>query len=116
MLVFRKYLNSGGREKDPVVRQRLSAHGLPFILNVHAVSDLEMKVTATQISHTPGSNVEVTATLTESGIPLERRATVRVEVTKPDGAQDTVTLSEERVGNIPHDLPTVPTRPLLAAL
>lgn len=96
--VFRKYLNSGSREKDANVRQRLSAHGLPFILNVHAVSDLEMTVTATQISHAPGSNVDLTVTLTESGIPLEHRATVRVEVTKPDGAQDTVTLSEGESG------------------
>lgn len=95
---FRKYLNSGVREKDPVVRQRLIAHGLPFILNVHAVSDLEMKVTATQTSHTPGSNAEVSATLTESGLPLERRASVSMEVTKPDGTQVTVMLTEVEPG------------------
>lgn len=95
---FRKYLNSSGRENDLAARQRLSAHGLPFILNVHAVSDLEMQVTATQFSHAPGSNVDLTVTLTESGIPLERRATVRVEVTKPDGGENTVVLNEVEPG------------------
>jgi hypothetical protein len=95
---FRKYLNSSGRENDLSTRQRLMTHGLPFILNVHAVSDLEMKVTAVQFSHAPGSNVEVTASLTESGIPLERRASVSMEVTKPDSAQETVVLNEVEPG------------------
>jgi hypothetical protein len=95
---FRKYLNSKGRENDPVTRQRLLAHGLPFIVNVHAVSDLEMKATATQLSHAPGSNLEVTATLTDSGIPLERRAFVSMAVTKPDGAEETVALNEVEPG------------------
>lgn len=93
---FRKYLST--RENDRTTRQRLLAHGLPFILNVHAVSDLEMKVTATQFSHAPGSSLDVRATLTDSGVPLERRAFVSMVVTKPDGSQDTVTLNESEPG------------------
>lgn len=102
---FRKYLSSGNREKNSSFRQQLSAHGLPYILNVHAVSDLELQVTATQISHAPGSSVDLVATLTESGIPLERQATVSVEVTKPDGGRHTVVLSEVEPGRYRTTLP-----------
>jgi len=96
--VFRKHLNSKFVENDPNTRQRLATHGLPFILNVHAVSDLEMKAKVTQSGHAPGADVEVTATLTESGIPLEHRALVSMIVTKPDGSQETVALNEIEPG------------------
>lgn len=95
---FRKYLSTKDRKNGAATKLRLATHGLPFILNVHAVSDLEMKVTARQHGHAPGTDLFVTATLTESGVPLERRAAVRMTVTKPDGAEETLVLNEAEPG------------------
>jgi hypothetical protein len=77
---------------------RLAAHGLPFILNVHSVSNLEMKVTTTQLSHVPGSSVDIVARLTDSGVPLEGRAVVSMDVTLPDNTARTVVLQETEPG------------------
>ena len=95
---FAKYLGILENRKDIVGLQRVRAHGLPFTLTVHAESNLEMKVVTTQLSHKPGSSVEVTTTLTESGIPLEGRAVVRMDVSKPDGTMQTVVLHEVEPG------------------
>ena len=95
---FAKYLSMLEKRQDLVGLQRVRTHGLPFTLTVHAESDLEMKVATKQISHVPGSNVEVVATLTESGIPLEGLAVVRMEVSRPDGTSVTVTLYEDEPG------------------
>ena len=95
---FAKYLSHLERRQDIVGLQRVRAHGLPFILTIHTESNLEMKVVTTQVSHAPGSSAEIVATLTESGIPLEGRAVVRMDVTKPDGTSATVTLHEDEPG------------------
>ena len=95
---FAKYLGVLENRHDVVGIQRARTHGLPFILNVHAESDLEMKVAATQLSHAPGSTVEVVATLTESGIPLEGLAVVKMDFTMPDGTFHTVALHEDEPG------------------
>ena len=95
---FAKYLGILEKRQDIIGMQRVRTHGLPFTLTVHAESDLEMKVETTQLSHVPGSSVEVVATLTESGIPLEGQAIVRMDVTKPDGTIYTVVLHEDEPG------------------
>jgi len=92
---FSRYMGILEQRKDVVGQQRVRTHGLPFTLTVHAESNMEMKVATTQLSHVPGSNVEVVATLTESGIPLEGRAIVRMDVTRPDGTTHTVVLHED---------------------
>jgi hypothetical protein len=95
---LRKYINELEERHDVVGMERLRAHGLAYILNVHAVSDLRMVVTTAQSGHVPGSVVEVLAVLTESGIPLERQAAVSVDVTMPDGTMSTVALQENEPG------------------
>lgn len=95
---FARYLGMLEKRQDLVGLQRARTHGLQFTLTIHAESNLEMKVTATQLSHAPGSNVEIVATLTESGIPLEGRAVVRMDYTMPDGTAHTVVLHEDEPG------------------
>jgi hypothetical protein len=57
-----------------------------------------MTVTATQASHTPGSQVEVRAILLDSGIPLERQASVSLHATMPGGGTVTVPMTESEPG------------------
>ena len=95
---LRRYLGELEQRRDVIGLQRIQAHGLPYLLNVHAVSDLRMVVSATQNGHAPGSVADVLAVLTESGIPLERQAAVTVDVTSPDGTARTIALREEEPG------------------
>ena len=95
---FAKYLSILEERKDLVGIQRVRTHGLPFILTIQTESNLEMKVVTTQLSHEPGSSVEVVATLTESGIPLDGLAVVRMGVINPDGTTRTVVLHEDEPG------------------
>lgn len=95
---LRKHLNELEERGDIVGIQELQAHGLAYILNVHADSDLTMTVTARQDGHAPGSAVDIRATLTDSGIPLAWQAAVTVDVTLPDGAAQRVPLQEIEEG------------------
>ena len=95
---FAEYLGRLEKRQDLVGTQRVRTHGLPFTLTIHAESNLEMKVVTTQLSHAPGSSVAVVATLTESGIPLEGRAVVSMDVSMPDGTAQTVVLHENEPG------------------
>ncbi len=112
---FAKYLGILENRKDLVALSRVRTHGLPFTLTVHAESNLEMKVVTNQTSHAPGSTVEVEATLTESGIPLEGMAVVRMDAIRPDGTSVTVVLHEEEPGvhRISMPLPLLGYYPLL---
>jgi hypothetical protein len=112
---FAKYLAMLEKRKDVGGLQRVSAHGLPFTLTIHAESNLELKVSTTQLSHAPGSTVDVVARLTDSGIPLAGRAVVQMDVTWPDGSAHTVVLHEDEPGvhRVTLPLPQVGHYPLL---
>jgi hypothetical protein len=86
------------KRKDTAALARLQAHGIPFTLTVQARSSLRLAVTLAQPSRRPGSSATVTATLTESGIPLGKRATVRADVVAPDTTSTTLTLAEVEDG------------------
>lgn len=79
------------KREDELVR--LKAHGVPFTLSVQARSALRLGVGIAQPSRRPGSAATVTATLTQSGIPLAGSATLTLEVTRPDGTSHTVPTS-----------------------
>jgi hypothetical protein len=94
---LQEYLGQLEERRDIVGIQRTQAHGLAYILNVHAVSDLQIEVSATQSGHEPGSTVDIVASLMDSGIPLENQSVV-VDVTMPDGAALTIPLQETEPG------------------
>jgi hypothetical protein len=75
-------------------REVIRARGMPYNLSVHARSNLRMDATLSQNSREPGASVSVRAVLTEYDLPVEERATVRAEVTRPDGTTSTLSLSE----------------------
>ncbi len=65
-----------------------------YSVNVHSWSNLRMRAALTQDSLEPGARLELRARLEEYGVPVARRAGVRVEVRRPDGTATTVTLDE----------------------
>jgi murein tripeptide amidase MpaA len=90
---FKKYLSDDRRD----VRSA-ALHGLRYSLNVHAFSSVRMTVKIVQSSFVPGATLTLRAVLTESSLPIEKRAFVRADVTRPDGTTASLTLSEVEPG------------------
>jgi len=73
--------------------------GARYSVEVHTFSNLKMKPRIDQSSLEPGAAITLRANLTEYGMPVEGRAVVNVQVTRPDTSMVTYTLDEEPEGN-----------------
>ena len=71
---------------------------LPYDLVVHCYSSLTFAAQAHQTSLEPGAKVTVSATLREYDVPVEKRANVWTQVTRPDGSAFTLQLAEGEPG------------------
>ena len=91
---LRTWLARLEKEKNAAALARVQAHGIPFTLSVQARSSLRLRVVVAQPSRKPGSTAVLTATLTESGIPLGKRATLHADVVAPDATSSTRPLAE----------------------
>jgi hypothetical protein len=105
--LFKKYLSSLGRERDvllkeaqPESREVVSAraHGIPYSLSARSWSNLRMRARLSQNSHAPGAELTIRTILTEYDVPVERRATVKAELDRPDGTHVTLSLAEVEPG------------------
>ena len=76
----------------------VSAHGLPYSLNVHSYSNLRLRTTMAQDGLEPGARLTLRAVLTEYGLPVEGRARVHADVVRPDGTTATVAMPERSPG------------------
>jgi hypothetical protein len=88
-------------ERDAQVAKeldRLRAHGVRWNVTVSSWSNVRLTAHVTQTSFEPGATLRLDATLTEYGLPVERRATVEAQVTRPDGVTLAVSLAEEVPG------------------
>jgi len=94
---LRRWVEQLKKRKDRAELARLDAHGLPFILSVQARSSLRFRVSVAQPSRVPGSTATLTATLTESGIPLGQAA-VTAMISAPDAISWTLPLAEVEDG------------------
>lgn len=74
------------------------AAGARYSVEVHTFSNLKMKARVDQSSFEPGATITLRASLTEYGIPVEGRAVVNVQVTRPDGSVMVYALTEEPEG------------------
>lgn len=68
----------------PVRQSDAPRRALPYNLLVHAYSTLRLEARLNQQSYEPGARVQVNAVLTEYDVPVEKRAIVWAEVTRPD--------------------------------
>ena len=94
---FQRYLNEV-EEVSPELYKQVSTHGVRYSLNVHAYSNLRLRVTLSQDSLEPGATLSIRAVLTEYGLPVEGRAQVQAELIRPDGTQTTILLPEVEPG------------------
>lgn len=78
-------------ETDIDAYERTVANGVPYRLLVNARSNLSFDARIGQSSFEPGSRLDVTATLEESGLPVSD-ATVAAAHTRPDGAHSRLQL------------------------
>jgi hypothetical protein len=99
---------SGGREgaaahiaatERPQTASRASTgRGLPYSVIVHAYSTISLRARMAQSSFEPGAQVRLSATLTETGIPVETGASVWAEVRTPGGTTHSLPLQQTAAG------------------
>jgi hypothetical protein len=63
--------------------------GVPYSLVVHSYSSVSLRADVRQRSYEPGAEVVVTASLTQSSLPVTGDPAVWAEITRPDGASTT---------------------------
>lgn len=93
---FKRYLTT--LEKISPEYQETVAHGVKFTAMVHSFSNLRMACTLTQTGYEPGATLHLRSKLTEYGEPLPISASVRAELTAPDGTVSTIALSPSGAG------------------
>jgi hypothetical protein len=94
--VLRRYL--GKLDQSAAAQAARLAHGVRYSLSAHAYSDLRMNAAVSQNSLQPGATLTLRASLSEYGIPVDHRAIVWAELTRPDGSQSTLALMEIEPG------------------
>ena len=93
---FAKVLSALRERKQDFVS--FATHGARYCVTVQTYSNLRMTSSIEQSSFTPGSDLAFRAALSEYGLPVERRARVDVELTRPGGSVITVPLVESEPG------------------
>jgi hypothetical protein len=94
--LFKRYLSKLDNHPDAV--RRALAHGLRYSVNVHSYSNIRMDATLEQSGHEPGATMTLHAVLSEYGVPVDRRATVHAEVSRPDGSTAIAPMIEVAAG------------------
>jgi hypothetical protein len=93
---YRRYLSL--LDNNPKLLSVAGTHGIRYSFNVHAYSNLRMKVSLAQTSYEPGATIMVRAVLTEYGLPVASRANCRAELTRPDNTTTTLQMPEVEPG------------------
>ncbi|MGB2713048.1 MAG: lysyl oxidase family protein [Vicinamibacterales bacterium] len=93
---YKRYLAS--LEHDQKAVGFVQTHGVRYSLSVHSLSSLKLEARLIQTSNTPGAVVTIRAILTEYGVPVDHRATVRAEVERPDHTSVVLNLMEIEPG------------------
>jgi hypothetical protein len=73
-------------------------HGIRYNLSVQSYSNLRMQAAIYQNSLQPGATLTIRAALSEFGIPVDHRASLRAELERPDNSQTTLALAEVEPG------------------
>lgn len=115
---FKKHI-SVLRDRRPDDVRGTIAHGIPYNLSVHALSDLQMAARLLQSSNEPGAQLDLHVTITEAEVPFAGTADVHVQLTYPDGTVSFVQLATTGhgiyQGSAPAPLPGIYLARFLAA-
>jgi len=90
--LFKRYCKEADNLSVAVARG--ACHGVRYSVTIQAWSNVRMKARLYQNSLEPGATMTLRAILTEYGQPVNHRATVRAELTLPDGTSTTLSLLE----------------------
>jgi len=71
---------------------------VPYSLLVHSYSNLRMKTHVTQTHYEPGALIKVGCALTQYGVPLDQKCTVRAVLTDPTDQDRTIELTHSGNG------------------
>ncbi|HVZ33073.1 MAG TPA: hypothetical protein VG963_11640, partial [Polyangiaceae bacterium] len=94
---FRRYCRED-HPKGELGPTPCSRNGARYSVSAMAWSNLRMRATLHQDSMEPGALLTVRARLDEYGVPVDSRASVRTELTWPDGTKTVHALSEVQPG------------------
>jgi len=94
--LFRRYCEESDNLAAAVARG--TCQGVRYSVTIQAWSNVRMKARLYQNSLEPGATMTLRAILTEYDQPVDHRATVRAEVTLPDGTGTTLSLAEGAPG------------------
>lgn len=98
-------------EQAPNIRgaAAVNKRRIRYSLNVHSFSNLRMEARVSQNSLQPGALMTVRVLLSEYGVPVSHRATVRAEVEAPDGSSTTIAIPEAAPGTFEGSLTATQT-------
>jgi len=103
-------LEYGGKQSPKAdVTGARGGRGIRYSFSAHAFTNLRMNARLAQNSLEPGATLTLSATLTEYGIPVAHRASVRAEIERPDNSRFTLALPEVEDGRF--EASTVATVP-----
>lgn len=102
-IYFKRYLST--LDNYPELSRQVRAHGIRYSFLVQSYSTLRMRARLSQTSREPGATMTLRANLTEYGVPVERRATVRAELIRPDNSQTVLNLREVEPGAFEASIP-----------
>jgi hypothetical protein len=91
-------LSERRQRNDQIDIEALRGRGAPYCLSVHSFSNLRMVAPIGQSGFSPGSTLSLRAVLTEYSLPVQKRASVIVEVEYPDHSHRVVVLEEQDPG------------------
>jgi len=86
------------RDVNPRLFESAATHGVRYSVIVNTYSNLKMNAAVYQDSFELMANVRLRSLLTEYGLPIENRAIVNVDVTRPDSSAFVVSLDEIEPG------------------
>jgi hypothetical protein len=86
------------REKKDARFQTFATHGARYSVAAHTYSNLKMAVTLEQSSFEPGADLMLRSSLTEYDVPVEKRARIQVELTRPGQTTTRLPMTETDPG------------------
>src|SRR5262249_54520642 len=93
---FQRYSEESDNLRAAVARG--TRRGVRYSVTIQAWSNVRMKARLYQNSLEPGATMILRAVLSEYGQPVDHRATVRTELSLPDGTMTTLPLAEGAPG------------------
>ncbi len=93
---FKRYLAT--LDNRPDAYRRAHAHGVRYSFQAQSYSNLRMRARLFQTGREPGATMTLRARLTEYGVPVEHRASVRAELMRPDNSTTALALAEVEPG------------------